>query len=303
MPTQLESVQAAQTILETATKHRQAREGLQIKLQTLSDETQKLPSQTSLMALEKEIKDLEGQLRELSFPVLPGGIDFAAELLTETLAARDELARQLATSQSTIQQNLRRIDEMDKYLAEYADVPTKVQPQEEVVQQLERRLQVVKQAVAGVQTTGESLRNRVRPLVQGYMSVILPALTSSKYRAVILGEDYNLQVWDPEAGEYKPKDVYSGGTEDQFLLAMRLAFALALLPEVKGQKPEFVFLDEPLGSSDEVRRSGIVDYLTQDLSKKFKQIFIISHVGGLEGHVRNIITLDDGIVTGTELAQ
>jgi exonuclease SbcC len=135
------------------------------------------------------------------------------------------------------------------------------------------------------------------------MSAILPALTCSKYRAAILDEDYNVKVWDPEAGEYRSKEVYSGGTEDQFLLAMRLAFALALLPEVKGQKPEFVFLDEPLGSSDEIRRSGIVDYLAQDLSKKFKQIFIISHVGGLEEHVQNIITLDDGIVSGTESTQ
>ena len=116
-----------------------------------------------------------------------------------------------------------------------------------------------------------------------------------------MDENYSLQVWDPEAGEYKSKDVYSGGTEDQFLLAMRLAFALALLPEAKGQKPEFVFLDEPLGSSDDIRRSGIVEYLAQDLSKKFKQIFIISHVGGLEEHVQNIITMDDGVPTGTEL--
>jgi len=29
---------------------------------------------------------------------------------------------------------------------------------------------------------------------------------------------------------------------------MRLAFALVLLPEVKGMRPEFMFLDEPLGS-------------------------------------------------------
>jgi exonuclease SbcC len=82
---------------------------------------------------------------------------------------------------------------------------------------------------------------------------------------------------------------------------MRLAFALALLPEAKGRKPEFVFLDEPLGSSDEVRRSGIVEYLAKDLAQKFKQIFIISHVGGLEEHVQNIIRLDDGMVVGGEV--
>ncbi|MBS7612605.1 hypothetical protein KEJ27_10495, partial [Candidatus Bathyarchaeota archaeon] len=64
------------------------------------------------------------------------------------------------------------------------------------------------------------------------------------------------------------------------------------------QKPEFIFLDEPLGSSDEVRRSGIIEYLTTDLPKKFRQIFIISHVGGLEEQIKNIINLQDGLVVG-----
>jgi hypothetical protein len=49
-----------------------------------------------------------------------------------------------------------------------------------------------------------------------------------------------------------------------------------------------------------VRRSGIVDYLMNDLSRKFKQIFVISHVGGLEEHVKNIMTLDDGMIAGTD---
>jgi exonuclease SbcC len=44
--------------------------------------------------------------------------------------------------------------------------------------------------------------------------------------------DFGVQVFDPEVGEYRPRDVFSGGTEDQFLLAIRLAFALALMPEV-----------------------------------------------------------------------
>ena len=296
----LDSLEIAQKVLETSTRDRQARATLQMKLQTLNEESSKLPSQSNSNELEKEVKDLERRLSELVVPTLPGGIVFAPELLGETLTARDGFARQLAIAQTSIRQNLQRNAELDRYLNEHADVPAKVQSQVEVVRKLERQLQVIRRALEGVQSTGESLRNRVRPGVQGYMSAILPALTSSKYRAAILDEDYSLQVWDPEAGEYRPKEVYSGGTEDQFLLAMRLAFALALLPEVKGQKPEFVFLDEPLGSSDEIRRSGIVDYLAQDLSKKFKQIFIISHVGGLEDRVQNIIRLDDGMLSGTE---
>jgi exonuclease SbcC len=299
-PSRVSGLQEAQIILETALKERQASSALQIKHQTLADETRKLLTQTELGSLTDEIKGLQQRISELVFPVLPDGVTSAPERIEDALAVRDELARDLAATQSSAKQNLRRIDELDKYLNEHSSVPQKVKSQEELVRRLERQLQIIRLAVDGIQATGESLRARVRPGVQGYMSAIIPALTSSKYRAAVLDEDYNLQVWDPEAGEYKPKEVYSGGTEDQFLLAMRLAFALALLPEVKGQKPEFVFLDEPLGSSDEVRRSGIIDYLVNDLSAKFKQIFIISHVGGLEEHVQNIIALDDGSVASTD---
>jgi exonuclease SbcC len=299
---QMGTLEAAQTILELSRRDKQARVALQIKLQTLNDEIRKLPSQASLDALEKEIKDLELRLNELVIPTLPVDIVFNSQLLSETLTARDELSRQIATTQGILQRNLRRVGELENYLIEHVNVPSQVQSEEGLVRKLERRLEVVRRSAEAVQVTAESLRNRVRPSVQGYMSAILPALTSSKYRVAMLDEEYNLQVWDPEAGEYKAKDVYSGGTEDQFLLAMRLAFALALMPEAKGQKPEFVFLDEPLGSSDEIRRSGIVDYLVQDLSKKFKQIFIISHVGGLEEHVQNVISLDDGMVARSEVA-
>jgi len=145
-----------------------------------------------------------------------------------------------------------------------------------------------------VEKTAENLRGRVRPGVEHYMGLILPAITNGRYRAVQLDEDYSLKVWDPDAGEFKVKEVFSGGTEDQFLLAMRLAFALALIPEAKGVYPEFLFLDEPLASSDEDRREGILQLLNTELSARFKQIFLISHVAGLEAEVQNVIRMEDG---------
>jgi hypothetical protein len=290
------NLDAAEQLLETSISGLQTRNGLQIKLRTLTNEMENSLSQSNLNDLDKEIEANTRLLQELPVPQLPDGILYSPEALTQTLSVRDELSRQLATAQAGIDKNLKRISELDKYLTDHSALPSQVSAQQEIVTTLERELKVVRRAVEGVQVTAESLRNRIRPSVQAYMGAILPALTSSKYRAAILDEDYNLRVWDPEAGEYRPKEVFSGGTEDQFLLAMRLAFALALLPEAKGQKPEFVFLDEPLASSDDVRRSGIVNYLAQDLSKKFKQIFIISHVAGLEEHVREIITLEEGRV-------
>src|SRR3989440_12503617 len=80
------------------------------------------------------------------------------------------------------------------------------------------------------------------------------------------------------------------------LLAMRLAFALALMPQAKGRNPEFLFLDEPLGSSDKVRREGILALMHKELSENFKQIFLISHVGDLEIEADTIIEMDNGTV-------
>ena len=155
-------------------------------------------------------------------------------------------------------------------------------------------MKVIKAAIDGISKTAEMLRTRVKPGVERYMGEILPSMTANKYKAVTLDEAFGVQIWDPEAGEFRPKEVFSGGTEDQFLLAMRLSFALALMPEIKGTKPDFLFLDEPLGSSDEARRSGIIDYLNIELIKLFSLIFIISHVGGLEELVQHLIKLDNG---------
>lgn len=80
------------------------------------------------------------------------------------------------------------------------------------------------------------------------------------------------------------------------MLAMRLAFALALIPQAKGRNPEFLFLDEPLGSSDRVRREGILALMHKELSENFKQIFLISHVGDLEVEADTIIEMDNGAV-------
>src|SRR5258708_12720022 len=105
------------------------------------------------------------------------------------------------------------------------------------------------------------------------MGLIVPVITSGRYKAVQLEDDYTVRVFDPEAGEFRPKEVFSGGTEDQLLLAMRLAFALALIPQAKGRNPEFLFLDDPLGSSDTVRPQGILELMHNELSQNIQQIF------------------------------
>ena len=90
--------------------------------------------------------------------------------------------------------------------------------------------------------------NKVLPDTMRNMCLLLPLLTAGRYRYAELTPDYRLQVWDERKHGYVEKTLYSGGTQDQFSLALRLGFALAALPRELGTSPGFLFLDEPLSS-------------------------------------------------------
>ena len=282
--------------MEEAKKERKAFDNLSSSLGTLQVQLERTKKKIDVLILETDIQKLNAQIVAVVFPSLPEGVTFSRELLRRKGDEKEALGRKISSTETQIARNNETVEEGQTYVKEHGDIELSVEEQRKLVQEIERRIIIVRKAIEAVEKTAEALRNRVKPGVERYMGHILPAITSGRYKAVRLDENYNLEVWDPEAGEFRPKEVFSGGTEDQFLLAMRLAFALALLPEVKGRKPEFLFLDEPLGSSDEVRRSGILEYLKSDLRNSFKQIFLISHVGGLEEDIPNIIHLEHGRV-------
>jgi len=287
-------LEAAEAVLAEAEKELKKLDELSTTLNTLREELERVKAREDVPALEAEIQSLEAQLSSITPPPLPEGIEFSRELLKEKADEKEQLAREVTARKTRMERNREVIERDRRFLSEHADIERRVEEQARLVQDIERRIRVVRRAIEGIEKTAEALRNRVKPAVENYMGHILPTITAGRYRAVLLDEDYNLQVWDPEAGGFRAKEVFSGGTEDQFLLAMRLAFALALLPEVKGRKPEFLFLDEPLGSSDEIRRSGILEYLRSGLAGNFRQIFLISHLTGLDEVADSIIRLEDG---------
>src|SRR5882672_7044705 len=245
---------------------------------------------------QQELTKTKDKLATLQVPSLPDGVVFSEDMLEVTETRRDDLRGMVSRVKAQIEEAIARQREIKKFIQENKDIEEKTIMQEKNVALLRKELDVLKYALRGIEQTSESLRNRVKPQVERYMGLILPVITSGRYKAVQLDDDYTVRVFDPDAGEFKPKEVFSGGTEDQMLLAMRLAFALALMPQAKGHNPEFLFLDEPLGSSDRVRREGILTLLHQELSQNFKQIFLISHVGDLEAEADTIIQMDNGTV-------
>ena len=288
---------ALETISSLFNNDRQTRQSLEEKVKLLGQQLREEPQvKERLDLIQSEIKQVENKFSEARLPALPEGLSFSETLLGETADARDALRDSVSRNNAQVEDSNSRRLELRQLLEANSGLDDQVKIQMKKVMLLEKDCAIVKLSVKGLEQTSESLRNRVKPQVERYMGLILPVITSGRYKAVQLDEDYTVRVFDPEAGEFKPKEVFSGGTEDQLLLAMRLAFALALIPQAKGHNPEFLFLDEPLGSSDRVRREGILTLLHQELSQNFRQIFLISHVGDLEAEADTIIQMDNGMV-------
>jgi hypothetical protein len=119
---------------------------------------------------------------------------------------------------------------------------------------------------------------RVLPNTERNMCLLLPSLTEGRYHDAQITADYQIKVWDADANDFKAKSIFSGGTRDQFSLALRLAFAMAALPQELGTAPGFIFLDEVMGAADDRRAQGIQELLTRgEITTYFRQVLVISH--------------------------
>lgn len=141
-----------------------------------------------------------------------------------------------------------------------------------------RAIEVKRRAVHIVTGVRQQMVAKVLPNTERNLRFLLPLLTADRYHDARITEDYRIEVWDQTANSYVAKSIFSGGTRDQFSLALRLAFALATLPQELGTTPGFIFLDEPLSSFDSQRARALVDLLTRGhIAANFMQIFVIAH--------------------------
>lgn len=171
------------------------------------------------------------------------------------------------------------------------------------VDRLTRHLEVKRLSAGLVEGTMERIVRMVLPNTERNLGQILPLLTAGRYHEARIADDYQLQVWDDSAGRYASKAIFSGGARDQFSLALRLSFALATLPQELGATPGFLFLDEPLSSSDGPRTEALVRLLTSgQIAESFSQIFVISHNRSFDpGAFQHRLLLRDGRVVESTL--
>ena len=130
---------------------------------------------------------------------------------------------------------------------------------------------------------------RIRPMLSDYASEMLRRLTEGKYSALELDEDYDIFIFD-EGTSYEINR-FSGGEEDLANLCLRLAIS-AVVTERSAIQTNFIILDEIFGSQDAFRKRNIILALNE-LSKKFRQIFLITHIEDMKDYLEYVLRVTE----------
>jgi len=140
-----------------------------------------------------------------------------------------------------------------------------------------------------LQGTIDSLRARLSPNLSRFIGSILPRITNGRYDRVKVSLDLEITVFSPEKEGFVDFMALSGGTADQLLICLRLAFAASLLQtRFDSETRQFLFLDEPLSAFDAKRASQFLD-LIREFHNGFKQTFLVTHNQQLLSQFRTII--------------
>lgn len=241
---------------------------------------------------------------KLGWPKAPAAADVEAaatavgpveDLDREALVAELERLREQV---NVVRHEVRRLEQALGLAGERLDVAVTQRELDELAEALAVR----ERAATIVGLTSRNVVQRILPSTMEHMRHLLPKLTEDRYFDAQLSEDYRIEVYDERAKAYKMKNIFSGGTKDQLSLALRLAFALATLPEERGTAPSFLFLDEPLGAFDPERARALIHLLTEgEIAESFDQIFLISHMRVDPDLFDHRITLAAGRVVETTL--
>jgi len=299
-----------QGLLSEASKTEQFIQNLRKTLDELV-RTEEARSQ-EIANLHGQLKTVEEQYSSIGVPLPPFEIEGLLTPVTEKEIEDVEAVLQVyrreyenktrevaskRAEKSRLEQYIRQAEEQ---LKELPKVKEDLDRLEKEVKNLRMEVEARERAIGVLRDISARRRSMFAPSVEQNMNWIVSYVTGGRYKAVKINPDnYDIEVYDAEAGRWMRRDIYSGGTNDQFLLAMRIAFTLALLPSAKGTYPRFLFLDEPLGSSDQERRQQIVKLLADELTRVFDQVFLITHVEIEEPPNSTLIELVDGKVAQT----
>lgn len=263
-------------------------------------------SESELKEVEKRLKDLEEELRKCIEILSQRRKEYEAEKgKIEELERKYDREKHLKLEEreKSISKEIAGLKERLEALKRTMEVLIKdrdyLEKQMAVIKESERRLRAIERAIPELEKIREkflSYKNRVAEVamkeVEKYASEIFEEFTDGKYSGVKLKRVFEygkerLKIFVLHHGEERETNFLSGGE----LIALGIAFRLALsMFEAKGRIP-LLILDEPTPFLDEERRKKLVEIMTNYL-RRIPQVIVVSHDEELKDAADRIIAVD-----------
>jgi len=234
--------------------------------------------EAKLTEIDNQLESRKGELERLvtTKPELAGSIQYDKDQHENARETASKLQREYGELEEEVNKKRGSIEEIERQLDQLRSDYEALPKLEDEYKALLAKRDVLKLVVQELNETSKDLRSKVIPHARLIINQILPTLTDGRYSEFEITEDLKFKVHSNEAGGYKEREVFSGGTQDQFLIGLRLAFTQSILDSRLMADKYFLLMDECISSSDEQRKQGIFEVLDA-VKKTFSQILIIAH--------------------------
>ncbi|MGC9037780.1 MAG: hypothetical protein ACP5IK_03685, partial [Candidatus Micrarchaeia archaeon] len=240
------------------------------KLEALHDEAErKKRYELELEDAERELVNIEKEIAEIR--VSQEEIDKLNAEYTAASAEQAKLGAEVRGLEAMLEQLKAQLADKEKQLGEAQRLKEEIEKKKLAASELAK----YKNALADTQVT---LRSKMVEYINAVMQSIWPELYPyADYQGIRLeptDDDYVLMLRTNRQGkEWEPVEaIASGGERSVACLAMRVAFALVLVPNLK-----WLILDEPTHNIDRQGIEKLVRAIGEALPKYIEQIFIITH--------------------------
>ncbi len=264
--------------LETGQESIQAVEALkENSLHSLSRLEESAPT-TKLAELDRQLQERTNELErvEKTRPASATSLQYDSNLHQNAKSRVDTLRREFGQLDGELQRRIGTLSQIEVDLERLVGDFNRWPDLEAKYKTREHEGELLDLVVSELGETSREMRGQVIPHASFIINQILPTLTDGRYSQFEITEDLRFKAYSTEAGGYKEREIFSGGTQDQFLIALRLAFTQSILDSRVMADRYCLLMDECISSSDEQRKQGIFEVLDA-MKKTFSQILIIAH--------------------------
>jgi exonuclease SbcC len=242
----------------------------------MNDMNDVLNLQKKLSAYSERRKSLETRSKELEESLKKVNIRDLRSLLQRAAGLESEMAAKLSSVKEKAVDRKNVLEDLKKRMAVFEKYQTEARRDEVLAAQLETFTKVLR-------VTQEELREgfltNVNTIMNKVWEELYPYGDFSEVRMMVEEGDYVLKLRGAD-GWINTDGIASGGERSMAVLALRIAFSLAFIPNLR-----WLILDEPTHNLDSNAIQHFSGVLRDKMDRFAEQVFLITHEDGLAGGI------------------